>query len=231
MRTQELTLPSAIIVLIALTIAVGAMVAAALALSVGQPSQPSPALATHSTDAKQTAGDASVDPDEICKEGITGEWHFVINQVDVQGNAPGSIEVTFDDGHSHTVNLDPGTGSPVAHYTLTTHLTNTLLEATAVIYHGWDGQFVVSHTPCAPTPATTPTASVLAATPTPTPTATAVPAAVLPAVLPPTGGLAALAEDSSPPILLALIGIALIAGSAWVIWHDRRLNNRGGSGS
>jgi len=43
--------------------------------------------------------------------------------------------------------------------------------------------------------------------------------------------LAALAEDGFPLILLALIGMALIGGSAWVIWRDRRLNSRGGSGS
>jgi uncharacterized repeat protein (TIGR01451 family) len=49
--------------------------------------------------------------------------------------------------------------------------------------------------------------------------------AVLPAVLPPTGGLGALADDSSTLILLALIGITLIGGSAWIIWSNRRWND------
>ena len=78
---------------------------AVLALSVGEPSA---ALADQSIETKQTVGSLSVSPDDICKEGIMGEWHFVINQV--KASAPASIEVTFDDGHSHPVNLDPGTG-------------------------------------------------------------------------------------------------------------------------
>ncbi len=193
----------------------GLMLAAVLALSLGQPS---PALATHSTDAKQTADDASVDPDDICKEGITGEWHFVINQVDEQETPPASIQVMFDDGHTYTVFLDQGTGSPTAKYTFTTHLTNTLLEATAVIYHGWEegkGQFVVSHTPCAPTvtattPTPTPTPTVLAATPAPTPP----PTAVLPVELPPTGGGPVGGENSFASLALLLVAAALMLGGS-----------------
>ncbi len=234
MKMAEQRIPTGILVLIAVTIAIGAFMAAVLALSVGQPSQPSPALATDTTDAKQTAGDASVDPDEICKEGITGEWHFVINQVDVQGNAPASIEVTFDDGHTYTVDLDSGTGSPTAHYTFTTHLTNTLLKATAEIYDTWAGQFVVSHTPCVPTvvstPTPTPTPSVLAATPTPTPavlgeevTPTPTPAVLGAEQLPTAGGLPpSEGGDSLTALLYVLLaGAAAIVAAAIAAgrWH------------
>ena len=204
---------------------------AVLALSVGQPS---PALADQSIETKQTVGSLSVSPDDICKEGITGEWHFVINQVDVQGNAPASIEVTFDDGHTYTVDLDSGTGSPTAHYTFTTHLTNTLLKATAEIYDTWSGQFVVSHTPCVPTvvstPTPTPTPSVLAATPTPTPavlgeevTPTPTPAVLGAEQLPTAGGLPpSEGGDSLTALLYVLLaGAAAIVAAAIAAgrWH------------
>ena len=45
---------------------------------------------------------------------------------------------------------------------------------------------------------------------------------------PPTGGLAALVEDSSNLILFALIGLTLIGGSAWIVWSNRRWNNGSG---
>jgi hypothetical protein len=48
---------------------------------------------------------------------------------------------------------------------------------------------------------------------------------VLPAVLPPTGGVGALPQDSTALILLALIGVTLIGGSAWIIWSNRRWND------
>ena len=53
--------------------------------------------------------------------------------------------------------------------------------------------------------------------------------AVLPVALPPTGGLGALAQDSSALIVLALIGITLVGGSAWLIWSNRRWNDSRGS--
>ncbi|KKL15084.1 hypothetical protein LCGC14_2509140, partial [marine sediment metagenome] len=61
--------------------------------------------------------------------------------------------------------------------------------------------------------------------PAPTPTA------VLPQVLPPTGGLGSLSEDASTLILLALLGLTLIGGSAWMIWSNRRWDNRRGGRS
>ncbi len=67
-------------------------------------------------------------------------------------------------------------------------------------------------------------AATATATPTPTPP-------VLPQVLPPTGSLGALMEDSSSLILFALIGLTLIGGSAWNIWGNRRWQDRRGNGS
>jgi uncharacterized iron-regulated membrane protein len=49
--------------------------------------------------------------------------------------------------------------------------------------------------------------------------------------LPPTGGVGALPQDSAALILLALIGITLVGGSAWIIWSNRRLEDRHGSRS
>jgi len=45
-------------------------------------------------------------------------------------------------------------------------------------------------------------------------------------VLPPTGGLGPLGGDSSSLIVLALIGVTLIGGSAWFIWSNRRWDSR-----
>jgi uncharacterized repeat protein (TIGR01451 family) len=56
---------------------------------------------------------------------------------------------------------------------------------------------------------------VLGPTPTPTPT-------VAPEVLPPTGGLGALAEDGSMVVMFALLGLGLVIGGAWIIWSSRR---------
>ena len=58
-----------------------------------------------------------------------------------------------------------------------------------------------------------------AATPTPAPV-------VAPVVLPPTGGLGALAAQGSTIILSALVGLSLVLGGFWVIWSGRRSNSR-----
>ena len=74
--------------------------------------------------------------------------------------------------------------------------------------------------------------SVGVTTPTPTPVvaeAVATPTPVaLPAALPPTGGVSVLPQDSATLILFALIGIILIGGSAWIIWSNRRWEDRHG---
>ena len=51
---------------------------------------------------------------------------------------------------------------------------------------------------------------------------------VAPAVLPPTGSLGTLMEDSSSLILFAVIGLTLIGGSAWIIWSNRRWSDGSG---
>ena len=99
------------------------------------------------------------------------EWHFVINQIDSEANAPGSITVVWANGQSEAVPLDKFTGK-TAHYATTSNLDSTVVSATAQIYTGWSGQFNLSHGPCGgPTPTPTPTATHTA-TPTPTPTPT-----------------------------------------------------------
>lgn len=85
------------------------------------------------------------------------EWHFVINQIDVEANAPASIHVTWADG-SADIALDTFTGG-VAHYRSTAHLDSTVLSATASIYAQWSGQFNLSHGPCNQTTTTTSTST------------------------------------------------------------------------
>jgi hypothetical protein len=82
------------------------------------------------------------------------EWHFIINQIDVEANAPTSIHVTFSDG-AVDVTREKFTGG-AAHYTELGHLDATVVDATAVIYEGWSGQFVVSHGPCGTSETTPP---------------------------------------------------------------------------
>jgi len=141
---------------------------------------------------------------------VEGEWHLVINQIENESLAPNSVNVLFNDGHTHTESLTKFTGK-VAHYTIFYHLTNTLITATTDIYDDWSGQFVVSHTPCitppceeevcvTPTPppppcrqepCVTPTPTLIGtptptSTPTPQPTVTPTPTPTTPAETTPT---------------------------------------------
>jgi cell division septation protein DedD len=99
------------------------------------------------------------------------EWHFVINQIDDETNAPASIDVSWENGASESVPLDKFTGG-VAHYATTSNLDSTVTSATAAIYDGWSGQFNLSHGPCGDPGTETPTETATA-TETPTETATA----------------------------------------------------------
>jgi hypothetical protein len=102
------------------------------------------------------------------------EWHFVINQIDSEANAPASITVTWANGQTATIPREKFTGG-VAHYSTTLYLDSTVTSATTTIYDGWSGEFNLSHGPCGSVqePTETPTATN---TPTNTPTNTAVPA-------------------------------------------------------
>ena len=107
----------------------------------------------HATQSKTIYAQALTDHD--CN---SDEWHFLINQINSQANAPASITVTWANGDIEVVPLSKFTGG-VAHYTTTSNLDSTVVSATAVIYSGWPGQFNLSHGPCAspsPTPTKTP---------------------------------------------------------------------------
>ena len=82
------------------------------------------------------------------------EWHFVITQIDEEANAPASITVRFSGGATVVVALEKFIGG-VAHYTTTQHLGETVIDATAILYAGWSGEFNLSHGPCTPTTTTT----------------------------------------------------------------------------
>jgi len=81
----------------------------------------------------------------------TFEWHFIINGLANENQAPPTITVNFSNGNTVEVphnKVNPNT----AHYTTTTNLTSTVTSATAVIDASWAGNFNLSHGPCKPTP-------------------------------------------------------------------------------
>lgn len=75
------------------------------------------------------------------------EWHFVINQIDSDLNAPMSITVNFSNNNSVIVTMNKFTGG-VAHYTTTSNLSSTVVSASTAIYSTWSGEFNLSHGPC-----------------------------------------------------------------------------------
>ncbi len=82
------------------------------------------------------------------------EWHFVITQIESEASAPSSIHVVWANGVSADIPLDKFTGG-TAHYATTVNLDSVVVEATAVIYEAWSGQFNLSHGQC-PEPTATP---------------------------------------------------------------------------
>jgi hypothetical protein len=121
---------------------------------------PSHALAVQNISAE------NVDSFDGCTDGNDAqEWHFIINQIDGEANAPLSIHVEWADGGSEEVPRSSFSGNSTAHYTTFSHLDSTVTSATAVIYDGWNGQFVISHGPCA-VPTSTPTEVPATETPT-----------------------------------------------------------------
>lgn len=77
-------------------------------------------------------------------------WHFIINQIDSEANAPDTIQVTWSNGDVEDVPIAKFTGK-VAHYNVTGTATHTLIDsATADIYDGWPGNFNLSSFECGP---------------------------------------------------------------------------------
>lgn len=81
----------------------------------------------------------------------SSEWGFGITGIDDPATAPASIQVTWANGKSETVPLDEVTGKR-AHYRTTLNMDSVVTEATAEIFDTWEGQFNLSHGPCAPPP-------------------------------------------------------------------------------
>ncbi len=97
-----------------------------------------------------------------CEKDEEIEWHFVITQIAKKVASPrGSITAQFQNAGTVTIGLDKFTGG-TAHYTYSnTSSSETLIDAWATIYAGWDGQFNLSHAKCVgststPTQVTTP---------------------------------------------------------------------------
>jgi len=99
----------------------------------------------------------------------SNEWLWVINQLQNSSSAPTSIQVQLSGGGSITVALSQ-LQNKNAHYRLDPSLIpagQTPVGATAVIYDGWSGRFVLSHCAAAPSPSPSPSPSP---EPTPNPT-------------------------------------------------------------
>ena len=125
-------------------------------------------------------------------ECVPTEWHWVLNQLDREADAPRAISVTWANGQTIDVPLEKFTGK-VAHYTTTANFNLAVVNATAVAPAGWSGQFNLSHGPCfgvlgtqataepSKTPEPTHTAQPTATnTPPPTATNTPIPTATVP---------------------------------------------------
>ncbi|MBE0611808.1 MAG: hypothetical protein IH609_20675 [Dehalococcoidia bacterium] len=92
-------------------------------------------------------------PPPFYQAGKTDEWHFLINDIKLS-DVPDHIHAVFNTG-SVVISLEktvPPNAGPddevVAHYTLWTNLSDTLLSATADLVPGTYNNFNLSHAPC-----------------------------------------------------------------------------------
>ena len=108
-------------------------------------------------------------PDQNCGDGFVTGAYFVINQINLPGVAPVSITVSFSNGST----LDyPFMATPSIHaakYEGAIPAGAEITGATASIYSGWSGQFVLSHYTCVPAPPV-PTTTTTTVAPTTTTT-------------------------------------------------------------
>jgi hypothetical protein len=150
--------------------------------------------------------------DHDCEPPNDEEWHFLINQIDEEANAPDSITVTWANGESAVVSRSSFTGG-VAHYRTTLNLDSAVESATAQIYDEWSGQFVLSHGPCGGptgTPSGTPSE-----TPSETPSGSPKPSASVSTAAPvPTEVPAGADGASGGGSAAGLLGLAVVAGGA-----------------
>ncbi len=99
-----------------------------------------------------SAKQATLEQQTSCTDsgGTITAWHFVINQIDSQADAPSYITVNWSNGDSEQVDMAKFTGK-VAHYDVSGTSDHTLItSATADIYDGWSGQFNLSDVTCGP---------------------------------------------------------------------------------
>ncbi|HET9661040.1 MAG TPA: hypothetical protein VFP05_11970 [Thermomicrobiales bacterium] len=126
--------------------------------SLDQPVEPA---ATEIFVSQSSLRDAGCDPEH------PNEWQFNITGV-LDQTPPASITVTTNLGDL-IVQLSAQNGN-VAQYDLNNPGVTTVTNASAIIFDGWTGNFILSHRPCGtPTPTNTATPTD---TPTSTPTAT-----------------------------------------------------------
>ena len=226
MNTQERTLPNAVVILFAITIAIGAIVAAVLllggnqALGDGGPDSPAECKTTDETVETDTF---TAPPGEVVT-GVcikTGENAFAINGT---ADPKHSVLITVDGAYGiNGCFIVSGLGTPTVTVTLDSQVSGCK-EVSHI-----DVNSEVAPTPT-PTPTTTPTPTptptpAAEASPTPTPTALAAvqePEALAevqePEALPASGGTPA---DGSGlgilPLLLALSGLAFLGSAGTLV--------------
>ncbi len=226
MNTQERTLPNAVIILVAVTIAIGAIVAAVSLGAFGSPAQAthvSPTLLTGASNDGKACADlqGSETWEELKLEGsdLTNGFH-----------TDGTLEVTISNLTILTFDWSSNIGVDGVVVKNGVDGANFYLydpEDTADTDLSVPGDRAISHISFCydegePTPTSTPTATATAPAGT-TPTPTATPAAAVagvtqaPEALPTTGGTPAGGSGSEVPLLLALAGLAILSGTGTLV--------------
>ena len=210
MNTQERTLPNAVVILFAITIAIGAIVAAVLLLGGNQALGEGDDSPTECSNADETG--VSTPFTAPSGEIVTGVCIKAGNDTFAGGlKHSGLITVdgTYGDNDCFVVS---GIGTSQVSVTVNcksvSHLdVNTGPETTPT----------PTPTPTTTTTTPTPTPAVLAATATPTPTPAVLAAVQEPEALPVSGGAPAEGSNANLALLLGLGGLALLSGTGTLV--------------
>ncbi len=228
MNTQERTLPNAVIILVAVTIAIGAIVAAVLLSgNLAQGASVAPEFLAGASNTGKTCDDLEGTGQtwtefKLEEDTLTNGFHTDGTlEVNIANLTNTSFDWTSNIGVDGVVVKDGVEGANFYRYAPPT-------EATADTDLIVPGDNAISHISFCydegePTPTSTPTATATAPTPTPTSTPE-VRAAVqepevtqAPEALPTTGGTPAGGSGSEVPLLLALAGLAILSGTGTLV--------------
>ena len=215
MNTQERTLPYAVVILFAITIAIGAIVVAVLLLGGNQALGTGQDSPTECSNADET--DESTPFTAPSGEVVTGVCIKSGNDTFAGGlKHSGLIEVDGAYGIDDCF-IVSGLGTPTVTVTLDSQVSGCNDVSHIDVNTG--PETTPTPTPgTTPTPTPTPTPTVLAGTTaSPTPTPTALAAVQEPEALPTTGGAPDQGTSASLALLLGLAGLALLSGAGTLV--------------